>query len=277
MKIIDSGLDKIQHWLDLLVDSIPNILAAILVFVLSFFLSKWISRWSMKGLNRVSKNEAVNKLLSKVIAVLIIVGGIFSALSILHLDKTVTSLLAGAGVAGLAIGLAFQDPILNIISGIIMSFRKPFNIGDTIESNSYNGIIKSISLRSMMVETFTGEDVVIPNKLVIQQPLVNYTLNPLRRIDLPCGVAYDSDLDKVEAVALKAIQQVDGLAKGKEPQVFWDEFGDSAITFTLIYWIKEPVQPSYLLAKSQGVKAIKKAFNKNDIEIPFPIRTVYMK
>ncbi|CAG5081780.1 mechanosensitive ion channel family protein [Parvicella tangerina] len=277
MKIFDSALDKLNNWLDLLVANIPNIIAAIVVFILSFFISKWISKWSKKALNRFSQNEAVNKLLAKMIAVLIVVAGIFAALGILHLDKTVTSLLAGAGVAGLAVGLAFQDPILNIISGIIMSFRKPFNIGDTVESNNFNGIIKGISLRSMVIETFTGEDVVIPNKLVIQNPLVNYTLNPLRRIDLECGVAYDSDLEKVEEVALKAIKKIDGLYESKKPQVFWGEFANSSINFTLMFWIEEPVQPSYLLAKSQAIKYIKKAFDENHIEIPFPIRTVKLE
>lgn len=277
MKIAyQNALDKLQHWLDLLISNTPNLLAAILFFVASFFISKWFSRLSLRALSRFSQNEAVNKLLAKMVAALIIIAGLFAALGILNLDKTVTSLLAGAGVAGLAIGLAFQDPILNVISGVIMSFRKPFRIGDTVESNGYSGIIQTITLRSTTIKTFSGEDVIIPNKSVIQNPLVNYTFKPFRRVSVNCGVAYDSDLDQVQALVKEAIKSLHEVSEDRPIQVFFDEFADSAITFECMFWIESAIQPNYLKAKSDAIMAIKKIFDKNDINIPFPIRTVYM-
>lgn len=100
--------------------------------VIFVFLSSYIKKTVLKLVLKISQNEAVSRLMANLITIAFLLIGLFLALGILGLDKTVTSLLAGAGILGLAIGLAFQDPILNVISGVIMSFKKPFNIGDTI-------------------------------------------------------------------------------------------------------------------------------------------------
>lgn len=124
-------------------------------------------------MNKFSENKAVNRLISTIMTVVIVIIGLFISLGVLGLDKTVTSLLAGAGVAGLAIGLAFQESLINTISGIVLAVRKNIRLGEHIESNGYNGKVKAVNLRETIIETIEGQMVIIPNKSVIQNPLIN--------------------------------------------------------------------------------------------------------
>lgn len=265
---------KLEIWLENFVLLLPNIGIAILVLVLFFIISRYLRKGIFKLISKISQNEAVSRLMSNLMTIAFVMIGLFLALGILGLDKTVTSLLAGAGILGLAIGLAFQDPILNIISGVIMSFKKPFNIGDTITSNGYNGVIKSITLRSTHLKTFTGEDVFIPNKLVLQNPMENFTLTQWRRVDVSCGISYSDDLDLVKSVAIKAIESSIKFDESKPVEFLYSGFGDSSINFDLRFWLKLSEEKNYLESKSEAIIALKKAFDSNGITIPFPIRTV---
>lgn len=265
---------KLEVWLENFVLLLPNLGIGIALMVIFVFLSRYIKKTVLHLVSKISQNEAVNRLMSNLITITFLLIGLFLVLGILSLDKTVTSLLAGAGILGLAVGLAFQDPILNVISGVIMSFKKPFNIGDTITSNNYNGVIKAITLRSTQLKTFTGEDVFIPNKLVLQNPMENFTLTQWRRVDIQCGVSYNDDLDKVKEIAVNAIQKSVEYDDSKPIEFLYSGFGDSSINFDLRFWLTVSEEKNYLQSKSEAIIAIKKAFDANGITIPFPIRTV---
>ena len=195
-------------------------------------------------------------------------------MSVLNLDQAVTSLLAGAGLIGLAVGLAFQEPIINTISGILMTFKKPYHAGDLIESNGILGTIQRIDLRSTYLKLLSGELVVIPNKSVIQSPLKNYTITGERRVEVKCGVSYSDDLEKVKKLAVQAIEEHVEYDTDREIQFFYEGFGDSSINFSLRFWISMCKQPDFLKAKSDAIIALKKTFDQQDVNIPFPIRTL---
>lgn len=267
-------VNKLESWLDSFILMLPNILIAAGIMVLSVFVARWLKKLFLKVMTRFSDNTAVNKLMSNIITVIVFAAGLFIALGVLELDKTVTSLLAGAGVVGLAVGLAFQDPILNIISGVMMSVREPFRIGDMVETNGFFGHITKITLRSTTIKEFTGEDVIIPNKMVIQNPIENYSLTEHRRVDIDCGVSYDTDLELAEEVAIRAIKENIEHDNERDIELIYNEFADSSINFTIRYWLKGEAQKDYLFSKSKAIKAIKKEFDKEEINIPFPIRTL---
>ena len=199
---------------------------------------------------------------------------LFVVLGILNLDKALTSLLAGAGVVGLAVGLALQDPIINTFSGIIMSVKELYNVGDLVETNDYFGVIEKINLRSTILRTPTGQRVVIPNKDIVQNPLTNYSYSGERRIDVSCGVSYGDDLEKAKDIAVTAIQEGVDHNTNRDVELYFKEFGDSSINFIIRFWIKATSQAKYLTAQSAAIIAIKNAFDKNNIAIPFPIRTI---
>lgn len=183
-------------------------------------------------------------------------------------------LLAGAGIVGLALGFAFQDIAANFISGIILVLRKPIAIGDVISSNGHFGTVHAINLRATEVRTPQGQLVTVPNKEVFQQVLVNYSEAGRRRIDLSVGVSYGDDLEQVQRITLEAIRSLPNVMPEPEVVVWYTAFGDSSINFDVCYWVPFTRQSEYRTAVSEGIIAIKRAFDDNHITIPFPIRTL---
>ncbi len=273
-KAVGIIFDKLDGWLQSLVAMLPNAIVAVLIIIVFFILAKFLRTLSRRLMNRFSDRETINKLFSTFIHLFVIITGLIIALNVLHLDQTVTSLLAGAGIIGLALGFAFQDISANFIAGIIMAFRKPIRVGDIISSQDYTGIVDKIDLRVTIIRTFQGLHVIIPNKDVFQSPVTNFTRTNERRIDLSVGVSYGDDLEKVKKVTLEAVQKLPDIMPDKEVKLYFSEFADSSINFTIMVWIQFSSQPAYLKMKSDVIMAIKKAFDDNDITIPFPIRTL---
>lgn len=269
-------LDKVTNWLDGLIVMLPNFIAALLVFIVFYIVSRYVRKLMYGIMNRITKNEAINKLTASIIFFTLLIIGLFISLRILNLDETVTSLLAGLGIVGLALGFAFKDIAANFIAGIYMAIKSPVNVGDVLEYQDVFGIVKEIGLRSSSIRTWQGQDVVIPNRLLMEQKYTHFSINKQRRIDLDVGISYGDDLEKVEQVTLQAINNIDFIDKQKPADLYFKEFGDSAIIFTVRYWVKY-ISNDYLIylrALSQGIKNIKKAYDKNDITITFPIRTI---
>lgn len=267
-------IEKLENWLRQLIQMLPNIALAILIIVIGYFLAKLIRNLLYKGMLRVTKHNALLSLATNVVYVAIILIGLFIALGVLDLDKTVTSLLAGAGIIGLALGFAFQDIAANFMSGIFLALRKPFKEGDIIETQEKTGVVEEMNLRATLVRSFQGQYHIIPNKDVFQNTITNYSRLGRRRIDLEVGVSYGDDLEKAKKVTLEAIKSLDYILKNQDLSLYYSEFGDSSINFSVRFWIDFAKQPDFLRAKSDAIMAVKKAYDDNDIMIPFPIRTL---
>jgi small-conductance mechanosensitive channel len=272
--ITDLISEKLTVWFEALVKLLPNIILAAVILVLGLYIAKYIRKITTKLFSKISNNLTLNNLFSTVIYFSVIGVLLFTVLSILQLDKAVTSILAGAGILGLGLAFAFQDIAANFISGIFISFRKPIRVGDIVEIGDYMGKIQEVNLRDTVIETFRGQIVIIPNKEVFQNPIENYSHLKKRRFDLSVGVSYGDDLDKVQEITLNAVKDIEGLSKVDEVKVFFTEFGDSSINLSVRMWISNPDQPIYNLVGSEAIKRIKKAYDANDIMIPFPIRTL---
>lgn len=267
-------MKKVNGWIEAFIDMLPNLAMAFLVLMGFLLLSRLLKSVVGKALKRWSGNIALNKLVLSLMSFAVVSIGLFVALSVLNLDKTVTSLLAGVGVIGLALGFAFQHAAANLISGVIMATKSPINVGDIVESNGNFGVIKKIGLRSTTMYLPTGQNVEIPNRLIFENPFKHYTINGIRRIDLSVGVSYGDDLQKVEDLTKAAISKIEYLLAGREVELFFTEFGDSSINFEIRYWVSYNKQQDYMKAVSDGIKNIKMAYDNNDITIPFPIRTL---
>jgi small conductance mechanosensitive channel len=267
-------IDKISQWLTTLILMLPNIAVAVIIVVLFYLAAKFARNIAGRILNRFSHHLSVNSLISQVIFLIIFVVGFFIALGVLELDKALTSLLAGVGLVGLILGFAFQDIAANFIAGIIISFEQPFKINDLIKTNDHFGIVKVIRIRTTEIITPQGEYVIIPNKEVYTNPLINYSISGQRRIDLDVGISYGEDLEEVKRVTIDAVKDITNQDKSKDVEVMFKEFGDSSINFSLRFWITTTVEKSYKTAISEAVMKIKKAYDANNITIPFPIRTI---
>lgn len=273
-KPIDIVIGKIDGWVDGFISMIPNMIVAVLVFIAFLLLAKWGKKLAGKLFAKTSSNTALKNLLSTFVHWTIMGLGLFIILGILGLEKAVTSLLAGVGVVGLALGFAFQDIAANFVSGVILAFRKPYRIGDVIEINDVMGNVLRTNLRVTVLETFQGQEVYIPNKELLQGNIVNYSSLSHRQIIVESGVSYAEDLEQVELVVRDAIGKMEGLIRKDDIVFDYNEFGGSSINFNTRFWIEYPGEPGYLSMKSKAIKVIKKALDENGITIPFPIRTL---
>ncbi|MPR33931.1 mechanosensitive ion channel family protein [Salmonirosea aquatica] len=271
---IDLISNKLTVWVKELIRLLPNIVLASLILVLGLFIAKFIRRISLKLIRKVSHIETINTLFSSLVYAISVGVVFFVVLSVLNLDKAVTSILAGAGILGLALAFAFQDIAANFMSGIFLSFRRPLAVGDIVKSNDHMGIVEEVNLRDTMIRTFQGQRVIIPNKDVFQNTIENYSALHKRRLDLTVGVSYGDNLQKVKDIAIQAALKVSVRSPDDEVTLFYTEFGDSSINFNIRIWMKDTEQPTFLQGRHEAIMYIKEAFDANDIMIPFPIRTL---
>lgn len=270
----DIIVDKIEDWAKDFVSILPNLVIALLILVAGIFTARFLKNVFFKAAIKIFKHKNLANLITNIFYILLVAITIFAALSILKLDKTVTTLLAGAGVIGLALAFAFQDIASNFVSGVFIAVNRPFKAGEMIKSKDHTGIVEIVNLRDTVIKTFQGQIVRIPNKEIFQNPLVNYTQSGRRRLDLAVGVSYNDDLEKVEQVALDAIKNISVISKKDEPKIFFKDFGESSINIEIFIWLISGEQSVYLQGRSESIKLIKEAFEKNGISIPFPIRTL---
>lgn len=270
-------IDKVMGWLDTAITMLPNFAVAVLVVLLFVGLAKLAKRVIGKILTRFADNPQIVNLITSVVYIAVTVIGVFIALGVLNLDKTVTSLLAGVGIVGLALGFAFQDIAANFVSGVFLAIRNPISKGDIVETDGVQGVVQDVNLRTTVVRTFDGAMVLVPNREVFNSAITNYSTLGERRVDIPVGVGYDDDLELAERVAQETLDALPMRKEEKPAEVFFTEFGDSSINMTLRFWIDFPGrQVDYLKARSVAIMRIKAAFDEADLNIPFPIRTLDM-
>ncbi|GGW34646.1 mechanosensitive ion channel family protein [Arenibacter certesii] len=274
-KAWEEMVKRLASWLDSLIINLPNFIIAMLVFVVAIFLSKYVSKLTLRLLEKSSMQRSMKSVIAKIVSILVIFGAIFLILGILDLSKTFNTILAGAGVAGLAVGLALQGALTNTYSGIVLSYIKQIRYGDWIESNDFAGEVISIDLRAVTIRQTDNNLVYLPNKLVLENPIKNFSSTAQSRVIFTCGVGYSSDLEFVRNLVKKTISETFESINSEEEVIFlYTEFGDSSINFETRFYIDSTSALEVLKAKTEAMIAIKKVFDEHDINIPFPIRTL---
>jgi len=272
IKTVDPIASKVDVWFDAGLRLIPNILVAILLLVVFRYLASYGSKVMARVLGHASQNVGLVSLISAVSRIVIFMVGVFFALGVLGLDKTVTSMVAGAGVLALALGFAFQDLTTNFISGAFIVMQRPIEVGDVIETNGFTGKVQSIGLRSVKLDNFAGQMVELPSKDIFQKPIVNFTHSGDRRVLLQCGISYQDDMNLVEQVSLATIHSLGFLKSSKTVEFSYTRFGETSVEFQILFWIDQS-KTTPGKSKSEAMKAIKKAFDENKITIPVPSKT----
>jgi small-conductance mechanosensitive channel len=241
---------------------------AILVFIgipLCFFLSKWSRKYLTK---KISAQQGM--IFSKVF--------LYSGLAIIimsilyNLNFKLAPLLGAAGIVGIAIGFASQTSVSNIISGFFLMAEKPFEVNDIITIGDKTGIILSIDLLSIKLRTFDNKFVRIPNETIIKSEVTNVTRFPIRRIDLDIGVAYKENIARVKAILLDIASKNPLCLNNPKPLILFKGFGNSSVDLQLLVWA---VKEEWLSVKNSIFEEIKKRFDQEGIEIPFPHLSIY--
>ncbi len=270
-KIVDPIAVKLDRWTMEAYRLLPNLLIAIVILVLFRSLASLGGRFIERVLGRASQNIALVGLISTITRIAIMTTGFFFALGMLGLDKTVTSLLAGAGVLALALGFAFQDLTTNFISGAFIAIQRPIQVGDVIETNGFTGKVLSIGLRSVKLDNFEGQQVELPSKDIFQKPIVNFTYSGERRVRMEGSIGYKDDLAFVESLALGAMKGLDFIDPLKVIEFNFLRFSEKSIDFEILFWIRQDkIGPGP--AKSKVMKLVKRVFDENNIAFPTPAR-----
>ena len=250
----------------------------VIITLLSALLVSNIVSIVMLGYLKVRKGfERPPGLLSKTLSAIIFVIAIIIILGYFKLD--ITPMIAGVGLGALAIGLALQSTLTNFFAGVHILSDQPIRVGDFIEldKDTY-GVVEDIGWRSTRIRMLTDNLLIIPNGKLAENNIINYSMPKQDfSIWIPCGVAYESDLKKVERVTLEVSREiqktVEGAVKDYEPVFRYKEFGDSNINFIAVLRIRDPM--SRFVVRNEFIKALKERFNKENIEISWPVRKIY--
>ncbi len=273
-----SLLGKLDSWVEAFILHLPNLVLAVVIVVVATALARGaravVRRVLMAAASHASQARNVVDLLATLAFVAVLSAGLFMALGVLNLSGVVTSLLAGAGIVGLALGFAFQDIASNFIAGVLMAVRTPFVIGQVIETQGFEGTVTELTLRETVIITFQGQRVILPNAKVYGDAITNFSTQRERRVDIDVGVGYGDDLAAAERAAIEAVRALP-MTLGERPvTAHFSGFGDSSIDLTVRFWIHYDRQPDFLVARSEAVKAVKAGFDAAGVTIPFPIRTL---
>lgn len=244
-----------------------NIIVFILVIVLSSFISKVV--YFLASDNQIIKDKNKNKsfgswlFLSRITIVTLGVLVAFASAGI-PLDK-ITLIISALGVG---IGFGMQSLVNNLISGLIIAFEKPISLDDVIEIGTQSGKMKSIGIRSSVITTYDGADVVIPNGELLNQNLTNWTLGSShRRSEIRLGVAYGTDLELTKKILLEILHNNKSVLMKPLPVIWFTKFGDNSIDLVVKYWVRHFDFDNDV--KSELIIAIDKALKENNIVIPF--------
>jgi small-conductance mechanosensitive channel len=277
--------DEVIGWLDETLGRVWEIgnLKISIGNILLFFISIWLAvqiarfvRFILEGdvLPRLNLARGVPGAISSITTYIIIGFGIIIAMVTAGIDLSSFALLAGA--LGVGIGFGLQDLVRNFISGLILIFERPVQIGDAVQVDDLSGRVLKIGIRSSIIKTWQGAEVIVPNGNLISNKLVNWTLSDqVRRIDIKTGVAYGTDVKLVMQTLLKCATDHQQILTKPAPYVLFNDFAESYLEFELRCWTSN--YTDWIFIKSEIMVAIDEAFTREKIVIPFPQRDLHLK
>ncbi len=265
-----SALEPYELW-------VKNIFFALTVAAIALLSSRVIAVLISRWLKVQRRFEKTPRLVNRIVAVIIY---LLAALIILNYYKIeITPLIATLGLGGLAIGLALQNTLSNFFAGIHIISDQPIKVGDFIElDGNVSGYVEDIGWRSTKIRTLPNTIIIVPNAKLGESIITNDSLPDKEMAALvQCGVSYASDLEKVEKVTIEVARKIQktvpGAVKTFQPFIRYHTFADSNINFTIILRV-ETVVDKYLVIH-EFIKALKKSYDQEGIEISFPVRKVY--
>jgi len=273
-ELLQQQLSPLERLLNEIIAFLPKLVVAIIIFLLTLYVAKLGYRYVKRALKKREIDPEVILLLSRVTQISIIVLGTIWALS--TVDFNVTGFVAGLGIVGFTIGFALKDIAENFVAGVLLLLQQPFDIGDAVEAGGYSGTVTNIEIRSTTIRTSDGLMVIVPNADVYTNAITNYSKTEQRRISLDVGVGYETDLQQADDIMVEVAKGLSGVKDDPAPFVAFKEFADSSINATLYFWI-DTSEAAYFDTVDAATKGVKAAFDREGINIPFPIRTVYME
>ena len=248
-----------------------KLIGFVLIIIIGFKISSLVIKLINKGLGFNKLEKTVKTFISSFLNVVFKILVLLTGLS--YLGVPMTSMITIFGSVSLAIGLALQGGLTNMVGGLLILIFKPYKVDDYIEVDSIGGFVDSINIFYTILRTITNEKIVMPNGNLANTNIKNYTSFPKRRLDLEFSVSYSSDIDKVKDVINNVIKDEELILKDEDIFVRLTKHDDSALIFTTRVWCKKE---DYWPLRFNMLENVKKAFDKNNISIPFPQMDVHL-
>lgn len=260
-----------QDFMEILMKYVPDLFTALLLIVLFAAAILLVRAIFTRGPAARKFPPTVQNLMARASQAAIIIVGAMTVLDQVGVD--VTSMVAGLGIAGLALSLAAQDTIANVIAGMTILVDRPFQEGDWVEVSGMHASVTAIRLRTTVLTSFDNETVVMPNSSLAQATVVNYTYTPRIRVRVPIRITYKEDTERAREVLLSTVKGDRRILSEPAPAVCVTELAESSVNLELRFWIEESLN-KYPLAW-EYMENCKEAFADAGIHIPFPRREVF--
>ena len=264
-------VDQFSPILDRVIAYIPQLAGGLLVSAIMVVCVRLIRRWAQQVALRVDGPPEVEQLIINSIYFFSIAVGITITLSVLGVN--VMGMVAGLGLSGLAVGFALKDIIENLLAGALILVQRPFALGEAISLEGVTGTVTHIQIRSTTLCTFDNTEVVIPNRTVYGAIIKNYSTYPVRRRQVSLGVGYGENLGEAIQILMDKLQSVEGVADDPAPFITLDDFGDSAVTGMLYYYI-DTKQSDYVGTHTAVIQALQEVVKERDLDLPYPTKVV---
>ncbi|MBQ8138617.1 MAG: mechanosensitive ion channel [Lachnospiraceae bacterium] len=251
-----------------------RIVIAIILFIVGLQLIKLVRKLISKGMEKAKADAGVKGFVDSFVNAALFV--LLILLIAIQCGVDAASIVAIIGSAGVAIGLAVQGSLSNLIGGILILILKPFTVGDYIidSGSGKEGTVIEIKIFHTRLRTFDNKIVVLPNGNLANNVIVNVTKEKTRRIDVICGISYNADIDKAKAVLLDMLENDESVLKDKEHRVVVSGLKDSSVELTVRFWVKSR---DYWDAYYRITENTKKTLDKENISIPFPQLDVHIQ
>lgn len=250
--------------------NLPRLATAMLIFLASVWLGRRLKRVAHYFVKQKGADALLGMFLGKALQILVLIAGAILILNLMGLTHTATQVLAGAGITAFIIGFAFKDIGENLLAGVMLAFKRPFRVGDVIQTMDIKGKILHLSLRETIIKTFDGRDVYVPNGVILKNPLFNFTIDGYIRSDFVIGVDYATPLEKAIHCIKEALSEIKGiLQEERPPTVVVDNLSTSTIEIKVYFWMNTyEHSESQLEVRSRVITEITKALAKARIYLP---------
>jgi potassium efflux system protein len=255
--------------------TLGDMLTVVLILLVGYLLANLIAFLLRKVLlPRLPLQRGIPYAISTISYYLLLILVIVIAMAEAGVELNKLTVLTGA--IGVGLGFGLQNIVNNFVSGLILLFERPIHLGDVVDVGGLVGSVRRIGARSSTVVTFQGAEVIVPNSNLLSNQVINWTLSsPWRRVDIPVGVTYDSDPERVLQLLVNVAQLHPGVLRERPPEAFFIGFGENALNFELRFW--SAFQDTWFQLRSEVTLALAKALRESGIGIPYPQRDLHIR
>lgn len=271
---VSTAWGKIQAMANSLIVLLPNLVLALIVFAVFWFGARGLKSLVRRLTRRHQQARNLGLVLGRLSQGVVILIGLFVALSIVIPSFKAGDLVQLLGISGVAIGFAFRDILQNFLAGILILLTEPFQINDQIVFKSFEGTVEEIQTRATTIRTYDGRRVVIPNSELFTNSVTVNTAWENRRLQYDVGIGYGDDIEQAKQLIIEAIANLDDILKDPAPDVLVMELAESTVNIRVRWWINPPRRAEALDARDKVLTAIKNKLTANGIDLPFPTQQI---